>query len=75
MAETIVNVVVKTTGGGKLDQLANKIKQTEAALAGLNSSIKKQGAANAELAKKLRGLPLGFLELSLGFFQFTLKPI
>lgn len=63
MAQTVVDVVVKTAGGSKLDQLANKLKQTEAALAGLNSSIKKQGAANAELAKKLRGLKGTYSEI------------
>ena len=63
MAQTVVDVVVKTAGGSKLDQLANKLKQTEAALAGLNSSIKKQGAANAELAKKLRGLKSTYSEI------------
>ena len=63
MAQTAVDILVKTSGGNKLDQLASKLKRTEAALEGLQSSIKKQGAANAELAKKLRTLKSGYADI------------
>ena len=62
MATTAVDIVVKTVGAGKLDQLASKLKATERAIESVSSGLKKQGAANAELARKLRTLKGSYSE-------------
>ena len=56
MAQTAVDVVVRTSGGSKLDQLARKLKGAQQAVEDLEGSIKKQGNANALLKQKLLAL-------------------
>ena len=56
MAQTVVDVVVKTSGAGKLDQLANQLKRTEGQFKSLQTSIERQGAANSLLKQKLTEL-------------------
>ena len=56
MAQTVVDVVVKTSGGGNLDQLARKLKGAENAVQSLQTKIEQQGNANALLKQKLLSL-------------------
>ena len=64
MAQTVVDVVVKTSGAGKLDQLASKLKRTEGQVKALQTSIQRQSAANSLLKQKLESLTSTYSKIS-----------